>query len=128
MATATENWFEVTSKGNVRIPVEVPTEHCTHMEISIYYTKGGANYFSGKVDPRGINVSVTPIALKDGCVSMLLGHGLRKFVKEMARKNDKALENERRMMMIQVKGRAGELWDMLLKVCATEKVTLKIPA
>ncbi len=46
----------------VYMPVKKGTfkNNHTNLQISVEYTKGGMNYFSGKVNPRGYRVSVRP--------------------------------------------------------------------
>lgn len=52
----------------------------THLEISVYYSKGGTNYLTYKTEPRGFYLSVTPVK-KDGvCVSHILGAGIKKLI------------------------------------------------
>lgn len=43
-----------------------------HLEISVEYTKGGHNYFSGNDNPRGYRVSVRPCDKTDGSISFTL--------------------------------------------------------
>jgi len=57
----------------------------------VYYSKGGANYFSGGNDPRGYWFSVQPVRIKDGMRSFMMGSGHRKFLKEAKRFSDKEL-------------------------------------
>jgi len=57
----------------------------THLEVSVYYTKGGANYFSGGTTPRGYYLSVRPVTLRDGMKSFDLFAGCKKFLFETAR-------------------------------------------
>ena len=61
----------------------------THLEVSVYYTKGGANYFSGGINPRGYYVSVRPVTLRDGMRSFDLFAGRKQFLFETARYTDR---------------------------------------
>jgi hypothetical protein len=67
------------------------------IEVSVYYSKGGLNYFHGGSDPRGYYLSVTPktIEVTEGspfrCERTMLMSGFKKFVREAARFSDKAL-------------------------------------
>ena len=61
----------------------------THLEVSVYYTKGGANYFSGGMIPRGYYVSVTPVTKGNGTISFAMFTGRKRFLFETARYTDK---------------------------------------
>jgi len=61
------------------------------VEVEIHYSKGGANYFTGGQDPRGIYASVTPITLKDGCVSFIMFSGKCFLVERLAAYKPSAL-------------------------------------
>jgi hypothetical protein len=43
----------------VRVPVVNPTEDATHIEVSVFYQKGGVNYVTSNREPGGIYVSVS---------------------------------------------------------------------
>ena len=51
----------------------------THLEVSVYYTKGG-----GAV-PRGYYLSVRPVTKRDGMVSFALFSGRRRLLFETSR-------------------------------------------
>ena len=57
----------------------------THLEVSVYYTKGGANYFSGGVTPRGYYLSVKPVKKGNGMVSYTLFSGRSRLLLETQR-------------------------------------------
>ena len=64
------------------------------MEIVLYYTKGGPNWFTGGQIRRGLYVSFTPVRRDDTSVTRTLGddRGRRHLVAEMPRKNDRTGE------------------------------------
>ena len=41
----------------------------THIAVELFYSKGGCNYFTGKIEERGIWLSFRPVTyeVKDGC-------------------------------------------------------------
>ncbi len=41
----------------------------THLQISVYYSKGGRGMFSSSTIPRGYYLSVRPVAKRNGMVS-----------------------------------------------------------
>ena len=56
-----------------------------HLHVSVYYDKGGANYFSGGTIPRGYYVSVTPVTKGNGMISYAMFTGRKQFLFETAR-------------------------------------------
>ena len=65
---------------------------CTHIDIDVYYSKGGMNYFTSRSERRGLYVSVQPVTRSANTVSFTAFTGVKQFVKEMARFNQKALD------------------------------------
>ena len=61
----------------------------THLEVSVYYTKGGANYFSGSTIPRGYYLSVTPVTKDTDTISFAMFTGYKKFLFATNRYTDK---------------------------------------
>src|SRR5215469_15177991 len=57
----------------------------SHLEISVYYSKGGLNYFSGQTVPRGYYLSVSPVTKRDGMVSFTMFSGRKQLLFETAR-------------------------------------------
>lgn len=65
----------------------------THIDVEVYYSKGGANYLSGGYTSRGYYVSVTPVTRKgDGMVSYILFNGVKKLLMQTARFSAKQFE------------------------------------
>lgn len=48
------------------IPLKENAEKNTHLEIKVYYSLGGMNYFTSRAEERGYYISVTPV-IKKGC-------------------------------------------------------------
>ena len=65
----------------------------THLEVSVYYNKGGANYFSGGIIPRGHYVSVTPVTKRNNSISFTMFTGRKRLLFETARYSDKQFAN-----------------------------------
>jgi len=57
----------------------------THLEVSVYYTKGGPNYFSRGVTPRGYYLSVKPVTLGESTVSYTMFSGYSHLLLETKR-------------------------------------------
>ena len=61
----------------------------THLEVSVYYTKGGANYFSGGTIRRGYYINVTPVTKSENSVSFVMFTGRSQLLFETSRYSDK---------------------------------------
>jgi hypothetical protein len=61
----------------------------THLEVSVYYTKGGRSYFSGGITPRGYYITVTPITIRGCMTSITMFSGRKQLLFETARYSDK---------------------------------------
>ena len=68
----------------------------THIDVEVYYTKGGANYFSGGATRRGYYLSAKPVKRDGITVSYNLFSGASKLLLEANRFSvkqfDKAVE------------------------------------
>lgn len=65
-------------------------------EVGVYYSLGGMNYFTGRVDGRGIYLHVMPVQLSKGCITFTAFKGIKKLVVPMkrfsAKKFDEAVD------------------------------------
>ena len=61
----------------------------THLEVSVYYAKGGVNCFSGGTIPRGYYLGVRPVSKRGGMVSFELFAGRKQLLFEISRCTDK---------------------------------------
>lgn len=68
----------------------------THIEIELYYSKGGMNYFTGSTEARGFYLSVTPVSISHErgytSRSFTAFSGIKKMVLECARFNQKKFD------------------------------------
>ena len=75
----------------------VGNEKVTHLKVEVYYNKGGANYFTGGIESRGIKLSVSPVGRSEsnGIVveSYTAFTGFKKHLKDMARFSQKACDS-----------------------------------
>lgn len=67
-------------------------KNATHLEISVYYSKGGMSYFSGQTSPRGYYISVKPVTKRNGMVSFEMFSGYKKLLLETGRYSDKQFD------------------------------------
>jgi len=63
------------------------------LEIEVYYSKGGMNYFNGRVEKRGIYASFTQVEVEDGWkkYSPMCSCNYKILIKEMKRNSSKKL-------------------------------------
>lgn len=61
------------------------------LEVELSYSKGGMNYFTGDVRPRGLYLSVTPIERSNGFSSFTAFEGITHCVAELKRYSEKTL-------------------------------------
>lgn len=64
----------------------------SHIDVEVYYTKGGANYLSGGTTPRGYYLSVSPVTHKNGMVSTIMFTGKKKLLMQSNRYSAKQFE------------------------------------
>ena len=67
------------------------------LKIEVYYSKGGMNYFTSRVEPRGYYLSVSPVERQNAdspivFESFAAFSGTKLLIKEVARKSDKAFQ------------------------------------
>lgn len=96
----------------------------THIKISVYYSKGGTNYFTYKQEPGAIWASVGPVTKKDGMESCILGKGLKTVLEPATRLNRKNVEKAFERAVAEVTMGAGAVWNVVQKVCAQENIFL----
>lgn len=73
------------------IPVEGNTS-CTHIDVELYYSKGGMNYFTSRNEERGLYLSVSPLEKGDRFVKYSAFSGIKKHVKAMKAFSQKAFD------------------------------------
>lgn len=57
----------------------------SHLEVAVYYTKGGSNFLFGGTTPRGYYISVRPVTKSNGMVSFDLFSGRSQLLFETSR-------------------------------------------
>ena len=65
----------------------------THLEISVYYSKGGRIYYTGQELPRGYYLSVQPVTLGYHTVRHTLFSGWKRIILKANRYSDKQFDN-----------------------------------
>jgi len=63
------------------------------INVELYYSKGGINYFTYQDEKRGYWVSVTPQEHKGSFVTTVAGSGVKKFIEETKRFSQKKLDS-----------------------------------
>ena len=83
MSTISKKFLELESNGKA-----------THLKVEVYYSKGGANYFTGGTESRGIKLSVSPVGRSESNGIIVESYtaftGFKRHLKDMARFSQKA--------------------------------------
>lgn len=83
----------------------------SHIDVEVYYSKGGMNYLSGGRTPRGYYLSVTPVTRKNGMVSTILFSGTKKLLMPANRYSAKQFEQAVNMLPpFEYCPNCGEAW------------------
>jgi len=77
---------------------KVESEKANILEARIYYSLGGINYFTYKVEPRGYYFSLTPYEVRDGWRSFMAFSGMKMCVLECSRQSKKRYAEAKAMM------------------------------
>lgn len=68
-----------------RFPLANPTDEYSHIEVEVFFSRGGINYISGDRNPKGYALSFRGVMVKDGAVSFMMFTGWnRAFVLQPA--------------------------------------------
>ena len=65
--------------------------NCTHIDVELYYSKGGMNYFNGNVERRGYYLSAQPLSKSTNSYSYTAFTGVKQLVREAGRYSSKVL-------------------------------------
>ena len=65
---------------------------CSHLEVEIYYNKGGMNYWNSKNEPRGYWISLNLCQVREHSIVTVPTDGVRYFLKEVGRQSKKAFD------------------------------------
>ena len=115
----------IVSRGQkLRLPVQNATEDATHVEVDVYYQKGGPNYWTGYTDEGGIYVSAHPVAVEEGLVRTVLGTGLKHLLRQSDRLSRKRLADVADCVRTQIESRTGPAWELVQHVCAKNGLTV----
>jgi hypothetical protein len=78
------------------LPLEANPK-ATHLKVEVYYDLGGANYFTGGVEARGLKLSVSPVSRAESEFGVTESYtafsGSKLHLKSMNRFNQKACES-----------------------------------
>lgn len=74
------------------IPLKDNAEKNTHLEIKVYYSLGGMNYWTGTAEERGYYISVTPVIKKGCCTTMSAFSGIKQCMIPCNRQSKKKAE------------------------------------
>lgn len=74
------------------IPLKENAEKNTHLEIQVYYSLGGMNYFTYKTEERGYYIKVTPVIKKGYCTTTTAFSGIKQCMIPCNRQSKKKAE------------------------------------
>lgn len=122
-----DNSFYLPAKGITRFG------DITHVNVWVYYSKGGINYATYKQEPRGIYVSITPVKLEKtggGFLSESFGAftGTKYVFEESTRLNRKRVVEVCQAVEREVRTKQGKAWDVLLVVLTNGGISLVDPS
>lgn len=90
------------NKDYLAVYYDFPIGEFKHTKVTLSYSLGGINYFTGDHNRRGIYLAVTPVTVSgDGVFSSessVMFSGLKMLVKELKRFSKKELESLRNLM------------------------------
>lgn len=99
------------------IALETPTRDANTLEIDVYYSLGGMNYFTGRNEPRGYYLSVTPAKRYKNSTSYISFTGTKILLKEVKRQSAKAEAEAEEIAK-------GKVADLVASVCNRNGITV----
>ena len=72
------------------LPLKDNGQRENYLKVELYYSKGGMNYFTYRNEPRGYYISATPVERNGIMEGFTAFTGIRKLVREVSRKSEKA--------------------------------------
>lgn len=108
------------------LPVE--GDGATHLKFTVWYDKGGANCFTGSVDPRGIYMSAAPVTLEPWQGSTIeratLFRGRKVLVEGLNRYSLKKFEAWAAVLLRDLAARQGRAWALAEQVAREQGLAL----
>jgi hypothetical protein len=99
------------------------------VKVSVYYSKGGINYFNYQNEPSAIWASLTPMKVesRDGMSTeqYIMGKGLKVNLEAATRLNRKNVEKAFERVLAEITVGAGQVWEAIQEVCKRQEVTLQ---
>lgn len=81
------------------------------VEISLYYSKGGMNYFTGRVETRGYYAAVSPVERKGNMITLTAFSGGKRCVVPVSRQSKSKEAEFIRNAKDAIKDIFNALWD-----------------
>lgn len=69
----------------------------THLKIETYYSLGGMNYFTYKIEERGYYLSVVPVERGNGMEGFVAFSGIKQLILPVKRQSKKAEEESEKL-------------------------------
>ena len=72
-------------------------QKATHLKVETYYSLGGMNYFTYKVEERGYYLSVVPVERGNGMEGFIAFSGIKQLILPVKRQSKKAEEESEKL-------------------------------
>lgn len=92
------NTYTRTYKATTYTNSNLKAKHYNTVEAKVYYSLGGMNYWTYKVEPRGYYFSLTPYRVEGIMRSFIAGDGYKTCILECGRQSKKRYEEAKAMM------------------------------
>lgn len=115
--------------GKIRLRLEAKkalsvVDDSTHIEVSVYYSKGGLNYATYKQEARGYYISMKPVEVDGNIVKYDMFSGVKFLVEEVGRLNKKKLDALYQQTKEQIKQRQGDYYNALIRFAEEKSLQL----
>ena len=97
------------------------------LEVEVYYTLGGANYFSGGQTQRGIWLAIKPVKVSDGMVKFTMFDGYRDLLEAANKLNRKRVDALFDQVRSDIDAKTGKAWKLMQAVLAKDGLALAEP-
>ena len=77
-------------------------QNATHLEVEVYYNKGGFSCWTYRTEERGYYLSVVPVERAGNMIGFVAFSGLKKLIKAVGRKGAKAEAEAEQLALNQI--------------------------
>ena len=81
----------MSNQKRLLLSLPVAEGDCTHVDVEVFYNKGGMNYFTAQSERRGYYLSAQPLTKSENSRGYTAFSGVKQFIKEAGRYSPKVL-------------------------------------